>query len=442
MSVWDQMAHRPGKIFQGQTGDVACDHYHRLDEDLDLMAEIGLNAYRFSFSWPRILPDGIGAINEKGLDLYDRLIDGLLERGIAPWGTLFHWDYPLALYHRGGWLHPDSPKWFADYTEVLAKRFGDRVTHWMTLNEPSIFIGHGHIDGDHAPGLKLPNSDIARIVHQVLLSHGKAVQVLRAHCAAAPTIGWAPAVGVSAVSKDFETDAGVVAAAREDQLGFDPADTNIVGRSAVWCDPVFLGKYPENFISAFGHNLPKDWEADLGTISTPIDFCGMNIYFAWHYWNRNASGAVQKIHESALGDGYPRTLFGWPVTPEALYWGPKFFNERYNVPIVITENGMSGHDWVSLDGQIHDPQRIDFTARYLSELQRASADGVDVRGYFHWSLMDNFEWAAGYKHRFGLIHVDFKTGARTFKDSARWYSKVIATNGKEYFSDSAQCKSD
>lgn len=430
LSVWDQMAHWPGKIFQGQTGDVACDHYNRLDEDLDLMAEIGLKAYRFSFSWPRILPDGTGAVNEAGLVFYDRLVDGLLERDIAPWGTLFHWDYPLSLYHRGGWLNSESPAWFGRYAEVLAKRFGDRITHWMTLNEPSMFIGLGHDIGCHAPGLKLPRPDIARMMHHVLVAHGRAVQTLREYCKASPVIGWAPAVQVSAVEKAFESDAEVVATARDYQFDFDPVADNISRRAAPWCDPVFFGHYPEMFIAACGHALPTGWEADLPTISAPIDFCGMNIYIVEGYWKRNARGEIGWTHEDNLGDGYPRSLFNWPVTPEALYWGPKFFYERYGKPIVITENGLSCHDWVSLDKAVHDPQRIDLTTRYLCELRRAAADGIDVRGYFHWSLMDNFEWAEGYKHRFGLIHVDFAANQkRTLKDSASWYRRVIETNG-------------
>ena len=427
-SVWDQMVRWPGKIHQGQTGDVACDHLHRLDEDLDLMAEIGLNAYRFSFSWPRILPAGTGAVNPAGLDFYDRLVDGLLERRIEPWATLFHWDDPLALYYRGGWMNSGSPGWFAEYAQVLAERFGDRVRNWITLNEPQIFVGLGHFLGRHAPGLQLPPDDIARMIHHVLVAHGRAVQVLREHCVKEPCIGWAPAVGVSAVDAAFESDDAVVQHAREGQFTFQP-EGNFAAGSAIWGDPVFLGSYPEGFVRAFEAALPEGWERDLETIRTPVDFCGMNIYAAREKHARDAGGELSWIREPAFGDGFPRTMFGWPVTPEALYWGPRFFYERYRVPIVITENGMSGHDWVALDGRVHDPARIDFTTRYLMELRRAVRDGVDVRGYFHWSLMDNFEWAEGFKHRFGLIHVDYASGRRTMKDSARWYRDVIRTNG-------------
>jgi beta-glucosidase len=428
LSVWDQMCRWPGRVYRGQTGNIACDHYHRLEEDLDLMAAVGLKAYRFSFSWPRILPDGTGAVNEAGLAFYDRLIDGLLARNITPWATLFHWDYPLALYHRGGWMHPDSPQWFADYATVLAARYGNRVRHWMTLNEPQIFIGLGHYLGIHAPGLKLPETDIALMIHRVLTAHGRAVQALRSHCTGPVSIGWAPAVGVASVALGFEGDAEVVAAARQAQ--FDAlTDGNIARGASVWCDPVFLGRYPEAFVEKFGAALPAGWEADLPEIAAPIDFCGMNIYIARERWSRDASGGLRCTHEDDFGDGFPRTCFGWPVVPEALYWGPRFFHERYRRPIFITENGMSSHDWVALDGRVHDPARIDFTARYLREFRRAAQDGVEAGGYFHWSLMDNFEWAEGYKHRFGLIHVDYATQKRTLKDSAHWYRTVIESNG-------------
>lgn len=429
LSVWDRMCRWPGKINMDQTGDIACDHYHRLDEDLDLMAKIGLKAYRFSFSWPRVMPDGTGAVNEAGLAFYDRLIDGLLERGIQPWGTLFHWDYPLSLYQRGGWMHPDSPKWFADYAAVLAARYGDRVQHWMTLNEPQMFVGLGHTSGGHAPGLQLPLTDIALIVHQVLRSHGASVRALRDGCALAPTIGWAPAVGVSAVAAGFENDAEVVEAARAKQFLFDP-EGRLANSDALWCDPVFLGRYPDGFVEKYESSLPADWQDHMEEISSPIDFCGMNSYMSWERRSRNADGEIVALHEQSFGDGFPRSLFSWPLTPEALYWGPKFFSERYNVPIVITENGMSGHDWVALDGKVHDPARIDFTARYLLELRRVAADGVDVLGYFHWSLMDNMEWSQGYRQRFGLIHVDYATQKRTLKDSAHWYREVIQSNGE------------
>jgi len=425
-SVWDQMAHWPGKTYRGQTADVGCDHYNRMEEDVDLMAEMGLKGYRFSISWPRIFPEGTGPLNSKGLDFYERLVDRLLAKGVEPWATLFHWDYPLALYHQGGWLNADSPRWFADYAAVVAEKLGDRVTHWITLNEPQMFVGLGHHQGSHAPGLQLGLNDLARITHHVLLAHGTAVDAIRAKSPEPCRIGWAPNVGVSAVYDPDDPE--VIEDARQGMFGLHDLEGFAQG-SAVWNDAALLGHYPEAFVNALGHALPASWESDLARIHRPVDFCGMNIYYAWGGHVRNDSGEIRYRDAEAAHPGYPATRFNWPVTPEALYWGPRFFHERYGLPIVITENGMSGHDWVSLDGNVHDPARIDFTARYLAELHRAAADGVDVQGYFHWSLMDNFEWAEATRQRFGLIHVDYRDGRRTLKDSALWYRDVIASNG-------------
>jgi beta-glucosidase len=431
-SVWDHMARWPGKIFQGETGDIACDHYHRLEEDLDLMKAIGLNAYRFSFSWSRILPEGTGRVNEAGLAFYDRLIDGLLARGIQPWGTLFHWCYPLELHRRGGWLNAESPRWMEEYATVVARRFGDRIGHWLTLNEPQMFMNLGYDVGCHAPGLKLPSSDIVRSIHHVLLAHGRAVQALRTHCAKPAMIGFAQAVTVSAVDPAYAHDPEVLQHAHDGQFLWQPGAQVAKGVS-VWCDPVFLRKYPEAFVSHHGGDLPKDWECDLDHIATPLDFCGQNIYAAWGAHSRNAAGGLVYLPESHFGKGFPKTHFRWPVTPEALYWGPVHFHRRYAKPIVITENGLSCPDWVNLDGKVEDPQRIDFTRRYLRELHRSIRDGVDVRGYFHWSFMDNFEWAEGYEQRFGLVHVDFQTQKRTPKSSAAWYRGIIESNGRLLF---------
>ena len=427
-SVWDQFAHWPGKTALNEQADITCDHFHRMENDINLMAELGLPAYRFSISWPRILPQGRGPINSQRLDFYDRLVDTLLAKNITPWLTLFHWDFPLALYREGGWLNPDSPEWFADYTAVVSNKLGDRVRHWITLNEPQMFVKLGHQLGVHAPGVILPTPDLVRITHNILLAHGRAVQTLRKTAVLPTTIGWAPAVGVSSVDPAYENDPEVLQHARDGFFGLENPN-DFAGGTGVWNDAALLGRYPDKFIDHHAAHLPATWEIDLKTINQPIDFCGMNIYAAWGKHTRDSKGQLIYIHESAFGDGFPRTLFGWPLSPDALYWGPRFFHERYKTPIVITENGMSCHDWVALDGKVHDPQRIDFTTRYLRELHRAAADGVDVRGYFHWSFMDNFEWAEGYKHRFGLVHVDFNTQKRTPKDSAYWYSNVIANNG-------------
>ena len=417
-SVWDMFCRKPDAIWNGQSGDVACDHYHRYAEDVALMQQIGLKAYRLSVSWPRVLPDGTGKPNQAGLDFYSRLVDALLDANIVPWITLFHWDYPLALYYRGGWLNRDSAGWFGDYAALIAERLGDRVRHFITLNEPQVFIGAGHHEGRHAPGDRLRFPEVLRAGHHVLLAHGRAVQALRAERSDF-RIGFAP-VGMPKLPAT--NDARDVEAAR--QATFDVA-VRSAWTNSWWMDPVFLGRYPEAGLRFFGDDAPAFSDADLALISQPIDFCGANIYQGTHVRAGKTEPEVVP-----LPVGHPITAFCWPVTPEALYWGPRFFWERYRKPIVITENGLSCRDWVSRDGQVHDPQRSDFIARHLLELRRAIADGVPVEGYFHWSFIDNFEWAHGYKHRFGLIFCDYESKARILKDSAFFYRDVIRSSAQ------------
>lgn len=419
-SVWDQMCREPGRIWQGQNGDVACDHYHRYAEDVALMKAVGLKAYRLSISWPRVIPDGAGKVNDKGLAFYDRLIDELLGAGVQPWVTLFHWDYPWSLFCRGGWLNRDSSDWFAEYARVVVERLSDRVTDWMTLNEPQCFIGLGHRTGRHAPGLRLDMHDVLLASHNALLAHGKGVQAIRAASAGACRVGFAPTGGLHYPVSDSQAD---VEAARKATFAVRP--DNVMG-NAWWSDPIFLGHYPEEGGEVYGDKLPSIADGDMETIAQPLDFYGVNHYSGVPVRAGGDGQAVEVPH----AEGHSLTAFRWFVTPEALYWLAKFLYERYGKPIVVTENGMSNVDWVSMDGKVHDPQRIDFTRRYLRQLKRAADDGVDVRGYFHWSIMDNFEWAEGFKERFGLIYVDYPTGRRIPKDSARWYSEVIASNGK------------
>ena len=417
LSTWDMMCRQPGRVWEGHTGDIACDHYHRWKEDICLMKQVGIQAYRLSVSWPRVIPAGTGAVNKKGLDFYDRLVDGLLDAGIEPWVTLFHWDFPHELYLRGGWLNRDSVEWFGAYTDMVVKKLSDRVTHWMTLNEPTCFIKLGMENGIHAPGDKLGRHEILTAAHHALMAHGRGVQVIRASARRKPVIGWAPCGNVGIPATPSPAD---VRAARayvndgRDLWGF-----------TWWSDPIFFGRYPADGLLHYGDQAPKVQAGDMELIRQPMDFFGMNIY----------SGKVMRASKKAPYEhvdglpGDPHTLFLWKVTPAALYWGPCFIYERYKCPVVITENGLSSMDWVSLDGRVHDSMRIDFMERYLSELRRAAHDGVPVKGYFHWSIMDNFEWAEGYKHRFGLIHVNYQTRKRTLKDSARWYRKVIRSNG-------------
>jgi len=415
-SVWDLFTRRPGVIWHGHDGQVACDHYHRFEEDVGLMQAIGLGAYRLSICWPRVLPSGTGAINDKGLGFYDRLIDALVAADVDPWVTLFHWDYPQALFERGGWLNPDSPKWFADYTRLVVERLSDRVKHWITLNEPQVFIGYGHREGRHAPGLELTWRETLLAAHHALLAHGLSVQAIRAAARTPSRVGYAPIAMASL--PDTESAADLELARR---LTFGIRRRSL-WNNTWWMDPVYLGHYPDDGLAMFGEDAPRCPSSDFDTIRQPVDFFGVNAYMAF-----------RPSHEGP-GDGWPlghpRTAFDWPVTPEALYYGPKFLHERYGLPIVITENGLSCRDWISLDGKVHDPQRIDFLARYLRALHRAASEGIPVEGYFQWSMFDNFEWAEGYKERFGLVFVDFATQRRLLKDSAYWYQQVIATNGR------------
>ncbi len=420
-SVWDELCHQPGRIHSGHTGDVACDHYHRYPEDVALMRHIGLEAYRFSISWPRVLPEGVGAINAKGLDFYSRLVDGLLEAGIEPWVTLFHWDYPLSLYHRGGWLNRDSVEWFGEYASVVAEHLGDRVRHWITLNEIQCFIAIGHRLGQHAPGDKLGAALVWRAAHHALMAHGRAVQALRASSPQPCQIGYAPSMNAKMPLTDSPED---IEAARS--VYFDVEPDNFFGLS-LYADPVYLGRYPEKAQKVHGANWPEVTDADLKLICQPLDFMGCNTYTAG-YVEHVANGQPRNI---PWPEGGPSGALDWlQVMPDALYWTARFQSERYgNLPFVVTENGFCNLDWVALDGGVHDPQRIDYVHRYLRGLKRAAAEGIALGGYFYLSLLDNFEWAEGYRSRFGLVHVDYATQKRTLKDSALWYRDVIRTKG-------------
>ena len=420
-SVWDMLTRQKGRVWENHNGNVACDHYHRYKDDVRLMSEIGLHAYRLSVSWPRVMPEGTGRVNAVGLAFYDRLVDELLAHKIDPWVTLFHWDYPYDLFLRGGWLNPDSPQWFAEYTAVVVDKLSDRVTHWITLNEPQCFIGLGHLASvhEHAPSLKLGMREALIAAHHCLVAHGMSVQTIRARARKTPSIGWAP---VGSVFYPATESADDIEAARE--VTHSVKGDNFWSNS--WfADPVVLGHYPEAGLQAYGKNVPAFKASELETICQPMDFYGVNIYTGTPV----KAGPDGKPLPIWFPPGHPHTHFSWKIVPESLYWGPRFLAERYKLPIVITENGLSNVDVVSLDGKVHDPQRIDFLNRYLLALQRAAGEGIDIRGYFHWSIMDNFEWAEGYKHRFGLVHVDYETQKRTLKDSAYWYREVIRTNG-------------
>lgn len=425
LSIWDVYSQGGGRIYGNHTGNVACDHYHYFRKDVALMKEIGLKAYRFSISWSRILPDGAGAVNEAGVRFYNELIDALLDSGIAPYITLYHWDLPYALYKRGGWMNSESVEWFGTYARLVAERFSDRVSHFFTFNEPQCFVGLGFQSGIHAPGLTVPVRDTFEMAHNVLMAHGQAVRMLRQYGKQPLEIGYAPTSSmvcpVSEKPEDVEAAHRAMFALPED-----------VGRWAQniawWSDPILLGHYPEEGLRRYAPYLPKITDKDMELIAEPIDVYAQNIYNSWCV----RMGGDGEIEPVGRYPGFPRTANGWPVTPECLYWGPKFLYERYKKPLYITENGLSCHDIVSLNGAVHDPNRIDFLARYLGQLKRV-AEEIDLRGYFQWSLLDNFEWEKGYSERFGLVFVDYRTQERILKDSAYWYRDVICTNGENTF---------
>lgn len=417
LNTWDEFVRRKGAVYQGHTGDVACDHYHRFREDVGLMREIGLKAYRFSANWARVMPEGTGAVNVQGLDFYDRLVDELLSADVRPFCTLFHWDYPYSLYLKGGWWNPDSPKWFADYAEVMARKLGDRVRDWFTLNEPGIFLVLGHVEGSHAPGIKGSGYEFFVALKHAMLAHGLGCQSLRSNSPGPCHVSYAPHCIVATPETEDRED---VEAARDYTFG---GDNNHRGfwQQRLFLDPPLRGEWPEDIERALSHR-PVDVSAEeLKTMAQPLDYLGLNYY----------CGDVVKAGNEVVPDapGGPRTLFDWPLRPEGIYWTVRFHSERYGLPIIVSENGLSNMDWVAVDGAVHDPQRIDFLTRYLRQLGRAISEGHLVTGYMHWSLLDNFEWGEGYKHRFGLVHVDFQTLKRTVKDSGRWYRSVIESHG-------------
>ena len=421
MSVWDMFCKQPGRIIDNSSGDIACDHYHRYKEDIAIIKELGIKAYRFSIAWPRIIPDGDGQVNEKGLDFYDRLLDTILEAGITPYATLFHWDYPYELFRKGAWTNPESPKWFLRYAEVIAKRFGKKLPFIFTFNEPQCFIGISYDRTDHAPGIQFPVWDNLLMAHNVMLSHGLAVKAFRS-ISPNTKIGYAPCGDAQYPYTDSTED---IEAARKSFFAIE--DARALWSISLWSDPVFLGKYPDELYNKYEKYMPKIGQDDMKIISQPLDFMGQNIYNGSPIKSDGKGGYEYAQREV----GYPFTAAKWPVTPESLYWGPRFLTERYKVPIYITENGLSCADVVSVDGKVHDPVRIDFLHRYLSCLKRAAKDGVDIHGYFHWCLTDNFEWSKGYTERFGMVHCDFQTQKRIIKDSGYWYRDIIKSNGKD-----------
>lgn len=427
LSIWDEFSHTPGKVRNNDNGDVACDHYHRFKEDVQLMKQLGLKAYRFSISWPRVLPNGTGKVNEAGIQFYSDLVDELLANGIQPYATLYHWDLPLRLQEKGGWSNPDSRQWFAEYTDLIASRLGDRVKHYFTFNEISVFI-KGIVNGVHAPGIQTTPDYYVKAFHNILCAHGAAVKILRDRVEGVK-IGFAPAIlpYVPETDGDIEACRNALFTPKRIINGApDNAIRNFINVPSMCLDPIVFGKYPADGLQVIEKYLPENWQEDMALISQPVDFIAYNCYQG-RTCRDDGKGGINVVPNKI---GYPRTAIGWPVNPPCIYWVARFLWDRYKLPLYITENGMSAHDWISLDGKCHDPNRIDYLNRHLLQLEKAIDQGVEVSGYFQWSLMDNYEWAEGYFDRFGIIYVDYPTGERTIKDSGYWYSQVIATNGK------------
>ena len=422
-NIWDTFTEE-GRILDGKNAYTACDHMHRYKEDYKLMKLLGIKAYRFSMSWARILPEGTGRVNEKAIAMYRDMILSMKENGIEPYITMYHWEFPQALQDKGGWLNEDVIQWFGEYAKVVAENFSDICEYFITLNEPECFVGLGHLSGVHAPGVKLPYKDVFQIAHNALRAHGQAVINLRKYACRPIKVGYAPTCGMAYPATDSPED---IEAARKTLFGFHQPMDNWTWNVAWFNDPVFLGKYPEEGLKKFAEYLPEITDEDMKLISQPLDFMGQNIYNGY-MMRQGENGEPEYVDREA---GAAKTAAGWPVTPECFYYGVKFLYERYHLPLYITENGMSCHDDVSLDGRVHDPNRQNFLDLYISALQRANDDGADVRGYFLWTFLDNFEWDKGYTERFGIVYVDFKTQKRIVKDSAFWYQKIIESNGRE-----------
>ncbi|MFC6082083.1 GH1 family beta-glucosidase [Sphaerisporangium aureirubrum] len=411
-SVWDTFAHEPGRVRDGHTGDVACDHYHRWQEDVELMDGLGVGSYRFSIAWPRIQPDGVGAPSQEGLDFYDRLVDGLCARGIVPAATLFHWDLPQALQDRGGWMARDTAARLADYAAIVAERLADRVPLWITLNEPFVHMALGHAFGAHAPGQALM-LDALPVGHHQLLGHGLAAQALRAHGAERVLI----TNNCTPVWAASESDQDVRAAEAYDTV-----------HNRLFNDPVLLGKYPD--LSAYGvTNLDVVQDGDLSIIAQPLDGLGVNYYNPTRV--AAPAGPAELPFEDVGITGHPTTSFGWPVVPDGLRELLTSLRARYGdalPPVYVTENGCSQPDDLAADGTVDDQDRITYLDGHIGAVRAAMDQGVDVRGYYVWSLLDNFEWAEGYTQRFGLVHVDFATQERTPKASYHWLRDRLAAH--------------
>ena len=413
-TIWDTFSHTPGKTHNGDTGDVADDSYHRYPEDIAIMKDLGLKTCRFSIAWSRIFPTGTGQPNQKGVDHYRKFADALHTAGIEPFCTLFHWDLPQALEDKGGWQNRDTSKAFADYAGYFAGQTSDLIQHYMTMNEISTFVELGYGTGIHAPGLKLSRKGLAQVRHNAVLAHGLSVQAIRAKARAGTKVG--SAENLTAIVPVFDAPEHVAAAKKA-----------IVEENAGYLTVMRTGKYTHQYLAELGPDSPDYTPDDLAAIGSPLDFQGLNIYTATPVRADESEKGYALVPNPS---SYPHMFSPWlSVGPSALYWAPKLANEAFNLKeIYITENGCSSDDKLAADGQIYDTDRVMYLRNYITQLQRATAEGVPVKGYFCWSLLDNYEWADGYEKRFGITYVDFQTQKRTPKLSSHFYKQVIRTN--------------
>lgn len=409
-SIWDRFSHTPGKTFEGHTGDVACDHYHRWQEDVELMAQLGLHAYRFSIAWPRVIPQGTGAVNAAGLDFYDRLVDALFDKEVQPFVTLYHWDLPQALQDIGGWPNRELVGHFADYAAAVVRRLGDRVHHWITFNEPWVFAFLGYHTGDHAPGLTDLTAAL-QAAHHALVAHSKAADAIR-------TFG------------DQETQVGItlnlnhVEPFTDRQADFDAAHRFDGYLNRWFLDPLFHGRYPEDMLELVGDLAPQIETDGLTGLPERVDFLGVNNYFRSVVSHDDGTPPLYATTHHPEGSAY--TDMGWEICPDGLYELLMRVHRDYGPSsIYITENGAAFPDALQPDGTVDDQDRVEFLRSYTFAAHRALEEGVPLKGYFVWSLLDNFEWTHGYSKRFGIVHVDYSTQARIVKQSGHWYQAMI-----------------
>lgn len=418
LSIWDTFAETPGTIADGQTGHIADDHYHLFAEDVDLMADLGMNAYRFSISWSRVQPDGVGSANPRGVAFYRRLVEALLERGITPYATLYHWDLPQPLEDLGGWLNRDTAERFADYAQLVVDELGDLVTNWITLNEPWCAAFLGYASGVHAPGKRL-GSHAAHAAHHLLLGHGRAVAAIRE---ARPTANIGLALNLYSVRPATQSEVDRDAARRIDGL-----------QNRLFLDPILTGAYPDDVLRDLGE---EEWfaanpAADAADIAVPIDFLGINYYSRHTVAAAPASAAAASSYPGSesirfVDDGVPRTQMGWPIHPDGLIDVLKYAHDRRpDLPLFITENGAAYEDDLTESGEVVDNERRDYFEKHLAACANALQGGLPLKGYFAWSLMDNFEWTWGYTRRFGLVYVEYETQRRVVKESGRWFARFL-----------------